>query len=103
MTPTGAWMPFYIGDYLADTAHLSTEEHGAYILLILHYWRSGPLLDDDRQLARICGLQPKRWQASAETIRAFFRVENGRLHHKRIDHELASAGRNIEQRRAAGK
>lgn len=32
------WMPLYIGDFIADTAHLSAEETGAYILLIMHYW-----------------------------------------------------------------
>lgn len=96
-------MPLYIGDYLADTMHLSGPEHGAYLLLIMHYWRNGPLPDDDRALATIARTERKDWAAMAPTIRAFFRLEEGRLRHKRVDHELGTATAHVEQRRAAGR
>lgn len=82
------WMPLYVGNYLADTRHLSTVEHGAYLLLIMHYWVKGGLPDDDKQLARIAGLADRDWRAVRQNIASFF--GNG-WQHKRIDAELERA------------
>ena len=54
-------MPLWVGDYLADTQHLTCSEHGAYLLLIMAHWSSGPLPDDDEQLARIARVPMEVW------------------------------------------
>jgi len=88
------WMPFYVGDYLRDTGHLSPAEHGAYLLLILHYWTSGkPLEDDDNKLRRIARMTAREWDVSRETLAAFFTIAEGIWKHKRIDSELGRAER----------
>jgi uncharacterized protein YdaU (DUF1376 family) len=90
------WMPFYVADYLADTGHLSTLEHGAYLLLIMHYWRRGGLPDNDAQLARVCHVSEAEWQDIRSTLAALFDAE---WKHKRIEAELVRS----EARSAAGK
>ena len=50
------YMPFFVGDYLADTSHLTTTQHGAYLLLIMHYWATGGLPTTDRELRTIVGM-----------------------------------------------
>jgi uncharacterized protein YdaU (DUF1376 family) len=82
------WMPLDVPDYLADTSHLGALEHGIYLLLMFHYWQTGGLPADDRQLARIARATPEEWQASKPVIEAFFR--DG-WKHKRIDFELNKA------------
>ena len=62
------WMPLYVGDYLGDTGHLTTTQHGAYFLLMMHYWRKGELPDDDRQLSKITKLPLRTWREYRPTL-----------------------------------
>lgn len=94
------WMPLYIADYLADTSHLSAAEHGAYLLLIMHYWRSGGLPSDDVQLARIASMSAAEWKRSRPAVAAFF---HDGWKHARIDAEIAKAAVKHERRQEAGK
>jgi uncharacterized protein YdaU (DUF1376 family) len=34
--------------YLGDTGHLTNAQHGSYLLLIFHYWRTGGLPEPRR-------------------------------------------------------
>jgi uncharacterized protein YdaU (DUF1376 family) len=93
-TRADIWMPLYIGDYLGDTRRL-TEQHGAYLLLIMDYWRQGPLPNSAEVLAQIAGLTIDAWSNTQAMLLEFFQMgDDGRLHHKRIDRELAKAVEN---------
>lgn len=86
-----AWMPLWIGSYLADTGRFTTEQHGAYLLIIMDYWREGPPPNDDDILACVAKVSPAQWKKIGPAIKAKFKAIDGVLHHKRIDEELANA------------
>jgi uncharacterized protein YdaU (DUF1376 family) len=89
---TDVWMPLVIGAYLADTGHLSTVEHGAYLLLLMTAWtRDGSLPDDDVQLARIVRASPREWKALRPALVGFFAVADGVWTQKRLTVELDRA------------
>lgn len=95
-----SWMPFYVADYLADTGHLTTSEHGAYLLLIFHYWQRGALPNDDSRLAGIARLSLSEWLAIRSTVKEFF-SEGWR--HARVDSEKATSLERHERRVNAGR
>lgn len=85
------WMPLFIGDYLADTRRLTLEQHGAYLMLIMDYWRNGPPPDSDPTLARILAISESDWKALRPVIEPFFTIEGGKWRHGRIDQEFSRA------------
>ena len=94
------WMPLYVGDYLGDTGHLTTAQHGAYLLLMMHYWRKGELPDDNSQLAKITKLPLRTWCDYHPVLQNFF---HDGWKHKRIDMELERMMRVSEKRAIAGQ
>lgn len=97
-------MPFYWGDYLRDTGHLTAAEHGAYMLLIGHYWTTGkPLPTHAQHLFRIARMSAEEWKGVENTIMAFFYKDNGCYFHARIEKELNKAKEITEKRSMAGR
>lgn len=91
MTKTDVWMPLFIGDYMTATSRLTTEQHGAYLLLIMDYWKNGPLPDNDQILAQITRMRPDAWSNARGVLAGFFKVANGQWRHSRIEKEIAEA------------
>lgn len=88
----GIWMPLYIGDYLSDTMHLTTEQHGAYLLIIMAYWKNGGELPG-AAIQSITRLHGDAWGNAQAVLSMMFSIEeNGNWRHERIERELLEAG-----------
>jgi uncharacterized protein YdaU (DUF1376 family) len=83
------WMPFYVGDFLADTMHLGATETGIYLRLIMHCWQHGSIPLDDRKLAIIGHCDIRLWHQYRKTVLQFFDVvDASTAQHKRVSTEL---------------
>jgi uncharacterized protein YdaU (DUF1376 family) len=70
-------LPFWTDAYLADTRHLSTLQHGIYLLLMMEAWRRPKcsLPDEDVLLARLAGLPVDQWATEKPTVMAFWKLD----------------------------
>ncbi|EFK2466396.1 DUF1376 domain-containing protein [Escherichia coli] len=96
------YMQLYIADYLADTMHLSAEEHGAYLLLMFNYWQTGKPIPKNR-LAKIARLTNELWADVEPSLREFFCDNGEEWVHLRIEEDLASVREKLTKKSAAGK
>ncbi len=97
------WMPLYVADYLGDTMHLSTEQHGAYFLLLMAAWKNGGSLSNDAlQLRSITRLDAKKWQEHSPILAKFFYVAPYLWTHNRVREELNKAKTNSDKRSKSG-
>lgn len=100
-----AWMPFYIADYLADTGHLTTEQHGAFVLSLFHYWQSNqPLPANAVQLQMICRcMDAAKFVQIWDVVSMFYIREGDSWRNNRMDKELAKAHQLSQTRAKAAK
>ena len=98
------YMQLYVGDYLADTIHLTTLEHGAYLLILMGLWRSGGAISsDDATLARFARLAPANWVKVKGRVLSLLTIENGMVSQRRLTAELQKYATVLDKKREAGK
>jgi uncharacterized protein YdaU (DUF1376 family) len=97
-------LPLYTDAYLGDTTHLSTFEHGAYLLLLIVSWRSPGccVADDDTLLARYTRMTRDKWRKIRPILEPFFRIEDGFWHQARLQDELQHLQSKRKQQSDAG-
>lgn len=98
------YMQLYVGDYLRDTQHLTIEQSGCYLHILMAMWtHGGSLPNDEKILAKICRISARRWRAVNKPIMALLKVFDDKVSSKRLRKELTKARRTTAARRAAGK
>ena len=97
-------LPLWTDAYLADTTHLTTLQHGAYLLLLITMWRAKGcrLHDDDKLLAKYTRTTPVQWAKLKPVLENFFIIKDGWWRNKRINKEIIFVNRKRRQRVAAG-
>lgn len=98
-------MPLFVDAYRTDTTHLTVEEHGAYLLLMMEAWRrpTCALPDDDKLICRMLGITPARWAKLKPTVMGFWDYD-GRSKHwvqKRMRKERDYVEKNRAKKRDA--
>src|SRR6266705_3141591 len=94
-----AWYAHYPGDYGRDTAHLPLVQHGAYRLLLDHYYAtSAPLPRDAAALYRICrAFNQSERDAVDCVVSQFFDLRDDGYHNARANMELAKRNEHHER------
>ena len=98
-------MPLWTDAYLADTTHLTTIQHGIFLLLLMSMWRSkGQCLpNDDVQLAKFARLRMHQWKQHKPVIMPLFTVHGELLYNRRLSDEYAFVSAKIASAVRAGK
>lgn len=82
-------IPIFPDAYLRDTTHLTTEQHGAYFLLLMAAWDAPDcaLPNDEKRLARLARVTLAKWRKIREEILELWTIEGGRIFQKRLRKE----------------
>ncbi|MDO9426026.1 MAG: DUF1376 domain-containing protein [Methylobacterium sp.] len=98
-------MPVGVDRHIADTAHMTNEEAGAYFRLQIFAWRSPGccLPDDDARFARMLGTTLKRWASLKPIVLANWALQNGNWSNVQVAREHQFVSEKVERKRAAGR
>lgn len=82
-------IPFFPDAYLRDNYRLSLEQHGMFLMLLMEAWNNDEcsLQDDEKSLAKICGVTVAQFRRIAPPVLEKWTRENGRIFQKRLKKE----------------
>ena len=85
------FLPLWTDAYLADTSHLTLEEHGAYLKILMISWRSPDCQMDatDERIAVMLGITRRRWREKLRPVlEPFFSISGTVWCQKRLQNEF---------------
>jgi uncharacterized protein YdaU (DUF1376 family) len=98
------YVQLYVADYLADTAHLTAAQHGAYLLLIFNYWQRGkPLNNSNERLTNVARMTSEEWADAKPILSEFFEIDGDEWVHARIERDLEAVNSKSGRASEAGK
>jgi uncharacterized protein YdaU (DUF1376 family) len=87
----------YIGDYQRDTGTLSLSEHGAYMLMLQHYYATEAPLPIGKALHRMLRAQDKAEREAIDSVaKRFWTETDAGLVNERADAEITKASAQAE-------
>ena len=98
-------LPLFTDAFIADTGHLSAQETGAYLMLMMVAWRSSDcrLPDSDDKLARWARVDRRTWLRIKPAVMEFWTLDEGFWLQKRLTKEREFVSKRAEVNRANGK
>lgn len=95
------YMPFFVGDYTKDTRHLTLEQHGAYLLILMHLWEHSSIKVD--KICRVVGVSKSDWDALSEEILELLDVVDGVAKSPKMERVRLDAETKYESKKAQAK
>jgi uncharacterized protein YdaU (DUF1376 family) len=98
-------MPLWTDALIGDTTHLSAEQFGCYLLILIATWRNNgkALPDDDERMAHVCRVSRYKWKNFLrKTLAEFFEVNHSGWHQQRLEKEWNRVSRWLSQQAAKG-
>jgi len=98
------YLPYYIDDYEAATAHLTPEEDGIYMRLIRLCWRTpGCTIPNDIDWIARKMRMPNEQTKIQPLLEEFFKLKNNRFYQKKLLTIYSSKMKTLKARKEAGK
>ena len=69
-TNASIWMPLYVGDLQAKFTRLSSEQIGSAVLLMMDFWKNGPIPNESHILMSVTKLTSPKTKSLLTTLKA---------------------------------